>query len=103
MSRFRFDHDILYMGAFVRSTKLPWHYIPVWVSITTPPLYLLLFAAGTAATGRQFIASGRGLWKNEAELQDLVFLGMVMVPVAALTLLRPVPLHGRWHSPFPAH
>jgi len=97
MSRFRFDHDILYMGAFVRSTQLPWHYIPVWVSITTPPLYLLLFVVGTAATVWQFIMSGRGLWKDEAELQDLVFLGMFVVPVSAVILLHSV-LYDGWRQ-----
>lgn len=97
MSRFRFDYEILYMGAFVRATALPWHYIPVWVSITTPPLYLLLFVAGTAVTGWQVITSGRGLWKNEAELQDLVFLGMVVMPVAAVILLGSV-LYDGWRQ-----
>jgi hypothetical protein len=97
MSRFRFDHEILYMGTFVRATALPWHYIPVWLSITTPPLYLLLFIVGTAATGRQFITSGRGLWKNEAELQDLAFLAMFAVPVAAVILLGSV-LYDGWRQ-----
>ncbi len=97
MSRFRFDYEILYRGTFVRATALPWHYVPVWVSITTPPLYLLLFVAGIAATGRQVITSGRGLWKNEGELQDLVFLGMVVMPVAAVILLGSV-LYDGWRQ-----
>jgi hypothetical protein len=97
MSRFGFDNDIFYMGALVRTTQLPWHYIPVWVSITTPPLHLVLFVIGTAATGRQFIISARVLWKDEAELQDLVFLGMFVAPVSAVILLHSV-LYDGWRQ-----
>jgi hypothetical protein len=97
MSRFRFDRELLYIGTYVRSTQLPWHYIPVWLSITTPPLYLLLFVAGAATTGWQFITSGRSLWKDEAELQDLIFLGMFVAPVAAVILLQSV-LYDGWRQ-----
>jgi dolichyl-phosphate-mannose--protein O-mannosyl transferase len=37
MAKFRWDGEILYMGEFIRSTDLPWHYAPVWILITTPP------------------------------------------------------------------
>ena len=97
MSKFRFDYEVLYLGDYVRATQLPWHYLPFWISITTPPLYLLLFLAGTAAVARQFIASGRHLWRSEAELQDLVFLGIFLVPVAVAILLHSV-LYDGWRQ-----
>ena len=97
MSRFRFDYEILYWGDFVRATKLPWHYVPVWIAITTPPFTLLLFAVGAAATGRRLVACGRGLWKDDAELQDLVFLGLFVAPVVAVILLQSV-LYDGWRQ-----
>ncbi len=97
ITRFRFDHEILYRGALVRTTQLPWHYVPVWISITTPPLYLPLFVTGAAATGWQFITSGRRLWKDEAELQDLAFLGMFVAPIAIAILLHSI-LYDGWRQ-----
>jgi len=97
MSRFRFDNEILYMGELVRTMELPWHYLPVWISITMPPLYLLLFAVGTAATSWRLIVRGRELWRGEAELQDLVFLCMFAAPIAAAILLHSV-LYNGWRQ-----
>lgn len=97
MSKFRFDYEVLYLGDYVRATQLPWHYLPVWISITTPPLYLLLFMAGAAAIGRRFIASGHRLWRSESELQDLVFLGIFLVPVVVAVGLHSV-LYDGWRQ-----
>ena len=58
MSKFRWDDEVLYMGRFVRSTDLPWHYVLVWISITTPLLYLALFLVGAFNTLRQIASRG---------------------------------------------
>lgn len=48
MSQFpyRADSTVLYMGNITHISKLPWHYIPVWILISTPPLVIFLFAIG---------------------------------------------------------
>jgi len=71
--------------------------VPVWISITTPPLYLLLFVAGVIAIGRRLASAGVGLWKSEAELQDLIFLGMCVAPIAAVILLHST-LYNGWRQ-----
>lgn len=38
-----------YMGRLVSVSELPWHYLPVWIGITTPPAYLALAAVGIAS------------------------------------------------------
>jgi Dolichyl-phosphate-mannose-protein mannosyltransferase len=60
MSTFRWNHEVLYMGSFVHA-RLPWHYIPVWISITTPLLYLALFLVGVFNTLRQIASRGTSL------------------------------------------
>ena len=95
MSRFvRWDDEVLFMGALVRSIALPWYYAPVWISITTPPLHLVLFAVGAAAILWRFAGSGLRLWKNDGELQDLVFLGLFVAPIAAVIVLHSVMYNG---------
>lgn len=84
---FRFDQEILYRGTLIRTTQLPWNYLSTWISLTTPPFYLLLLAAGAAATLWRFARRGLRLWKDETELQDLVFLTLLVAPLAAVVLL----------------
>ena len=37
---------VLYRGAFVWGSKVPWHYLPTWFLITLPEFYFLGFALG---------------------------------------------------------
>lgn len=46
MSHFNLTANILYLGKLVSTTNLPWHYLPVWISITTPICYIVLFLVG---------------------------------------------------------
>lgn len=43
---YKADSTLLYMGSITHISKLPWHYIPVWVLISTPPLVLFFFIIG---------------------------------------------------------
>lgn len=47
MSHFQWDDHVLYGGHQIRATNLPWHYSFIWITITTPIVYLLLFALGS--------------------------------------------------------
>jgi hypothetical protein len=95
MAKFRYPGDTLYMGDHILGTELPWHYIPVWLSITTPPFYLALFVVGTTAILWRLAARGWRLWQGDEELQDLFFLGLVVLPVLAVIVLQSV-LYGGW-------
>jgi hypothetical protein len=100
MSKYRWDGELRYMGGFVRSTQLPWHYSLVWISITTPLLYCGLFVIGSAATVWQVVKSRIRLWSNDGELQDLIFWGMFLGPILAIILFRSVLYDGWRHVYF---
>ena len=38
------DSTIVFMGKVIRKEELPWYYVPVWLLISLPVWYLLLFA-----------------------------------------------------------
>jgi hypothetical protein len=95
MKRFRWEGEILYLGTFVRGTELPWHYVPVWMAVTIPPLYLALFLVGLGGIVRRLLRSGLRLWRSEAELQDLFFVGLLFCPLVAVVALHSV-LYGGW-------
>ena len=84
MSKFRWNLNVLYMGEYIHSNRLPWHYALVWIGITTPLLYLLLFAIGAVGTLTQVVRRNVTLWKGDAELQDIVFLGLLAAPLLAV-------------------
>jgi hypothetical protein len=46
MSKFQWPGYILYFGEQIPATEVPWHYIPVWIGITTPLIYIFLFFFG---------------------------------------------------------
>jgi len=100
MSKYRWDREVLYMGRFVRSADLPWHYVVVWISITTPPLYLALFLVGAFQILRQIASRGLRLWEGDEELQDTVFLGLFVAPVATVIFLHSVLYDGWRHLYF---
>jgi hypothetical protein len=101
MARFRHAPDMLFMGGIINGGNLPWYYIPVWIGITTPILYLVLFIVGTGATVRTFLANLLGknvrkaktLWVNDDQLQDLLFLGLFLAPLLAVIVLHSVLYH----------
>jgi len=53
ISRFAWQLKVLYAGKFYAANALPWTYLPTWIGLTTPPLYLLLMVAGAGIIARR--------------------------------------------------
>ncbi|HAH31085.1 MAG TPA: hypothetical protein DCL44_02090 [Elusimicrobia bacterium] len=100
MNRFPITYDVLYLGKFIKSTEVPWHYIPVWILITTPVTYSFLFLAGFIRTIRGIIGSGFGLFSNDVERQDFLCLLLFFTPLAAVTYLNSALYDGWRHMYF---
>ncbi|VVB76515.1 Uncharacterised protein [Candidatus Tiddalikarchaeum anstoanum] len=45
-SRFRHDFNEIYLGKVITPATMPWHYVLVWIFITTPIIYTALFCFG---------------------------------------------------------
>ncbi|MGN0908305.1 MAG: hypothetical protein ACI4NA_01675 [Succinivibrio sp.] len=60
MSVFRHAGEILYMGRMVDDHDVPWHYVPVWVGITTPIWILVLWLCGIGFYVRKVFKLARG-------------------------------------------
>lgn len=97
MARFRWDFEVRYMGAFVRSTALPWHYTLTWITVTTPLLYLALFVVGVFATCRQICARQLKIWQDDGELQDIICAVILVVPIGAVSVMHSV-LYDGWRQ-----
>jgi hypothetical protein len=93
----QFTHpSTLFNGRFVPVDDLPWYYLPEWMAITIPPIVLVLFLAGAVASVRSF--RRRPLLQRE-NLGRLLVLLLLLPPLAATVLLRPV-LYDGWRHFF---
>ena len=100
MAKFRWAPRIIFEAEYIKASNLPWHYVPTWISITTPPLYLVLFAVGCLSILKNCILNIRYLWRNDNQLQDLIFMGFCIGPVIAVIALHSVLYNGWRHVYF---
>lgn len=89
--------DVLYFGQHINGHELPWHYAPAWIGITTPLLYLGFFLLGAGVILAQFGRANIRLWRTPDEMQDLIALGFVVVPILAVISLQSV-LYNGWRQ-----
>ena len=98
-----------YLGDYYEISNLPWHYIFVWIGITTPVFYLALFILGfsnyTLRLKKRIskIANYNSLndfWRGEAELQDLIYYVLFIIPIFTVILLNSTLYNGWRHLYF---
>ncbi len=82
MKSFPWEAPVLYLGEYVRATNLPWHYIPVWLVITTPVLYTLFFLAGCSVEIRSMLKGWGGFYRERRE--DLIYLLWFFLPLVTV-------------------
>ena len=101
MSVYGWDNTVLYRGATIKAAALPWHYALVWISITTPIMYLGALLVGLGATGRLLLNPRHwSAWGDEENQQDLFFTALLVVPLLAVIVLKSVLYDGWWHLYF---
>ena len=77
----------LFQGKLIPSNELPPHYLPVWFSITTPPLILLLGFIGTAALVAPGLARPGAVFRNTRGRFGLLLAAAFLLPPLAVVLL----------------
>jgi hypothetical protein len=88
---------VLYQGQLIPFNALPWHYVPVWMAITTPVLYSCLFLAGLFFSGRALMARNAHL--VEANRLDLLFAILFFTPLLAVIFTKAI-LYDGWRHLF---
>ncbi|MDO8573432.1 MAG: glycosyltransferase family 39 protein [Candidatus Daviesbacteria bacterium] len=79
---------ILYMGKYISPFSVPWHYIPVWIFITVPVTYGVLFVIGLIRT------------IFEKNVLNLVLLLLIISPVIGVIILHSTLYDGWRHLYF---
>jgi len=102
MKRFDWYGEVWYLGQYIPSTRLPWHYIPVLMGVTTPLLYVILFGVGLTTQIRNLFPRKFTfpITLNTNRLIDLSILGYFFIPLIAVVVLQSVLYNGWRHLYF---
>lgn len=100
LANFRFQSNlpVLYFGQYISPFKLPWHYIPVWIAVTTPMTYLVGFLLGTYLLIKQLLSQHN--FRKTGQPCELVVLLEVILPIIAVIILRSTLYDGWRHLYF---
>ena len=102
MSTYKWDSTVLLFGDVLEAQDLPAYYIPAWIVITVPLVYLLFIFTGL---GRVVATSAGNLrrwrwWADEAQQVDFVQLGLGVGPILTIILLGSTVYNGWRHLHF---
>lgn len=100
MAQFRWVSTVLFCGHTVWSTNLPWYYLPVWITISTPLFYLPLFGIGVIGTLKRLISNQWQIWCTDGEWQDLLYIVYFFGPILSIIILKSVVYDGWRHIYF---
>ncbi len=95
-STFPWGGKVFFLGEFIRDSQLPWHYIPVWIIISTPLLYLGLSILGIGAFFIDVFKKSTGA---PSRVSSLVILLWFFLPILAIALGH-VPTHDEYRHIF---
>lgn len=98
MAQFSRGSDrVLYFGEVISTKALPWHYIPAWILISTPLLYVFFFAVGVGSTLFNFLKKYLNIWSNDEDVQDFIFNTLFFGPLVAVIFMQSV-LYDGWRQ-----
>lgn len=88
-------HKCLYFGKQLSSKNLPWHYLPVWIFITTPLIYIITFIIGYI---KSFISSVKK--KHKVDINILFCNSIFTLTLLSVMIFRPIIYCGWRHFYF---
>jgi hypothetical protein len=97
MQLFTWPNKELFMGQYLYASELPWIHIPVYMLVTTPLLYILLFAIGSIVILFDLF---RGRLFTLTASHKFMALLAFYVPLASILILDPVVYNGWRHAFF---
>lgn len=98
MINFPWKYTVLYQGKELKPADLPWHYIPVWIAISTPLLYLAGFVVGSIAIIADLFRRF-GNWFEGEKRNNLILLACFFGPLLAVLAVH-AKLYDAWRQMF---
>ena len=85
-----------YLGQILSSQHLPWHYLPVWIAITVPIAFLVLFILGLWRLANGYFQKIKTAAAEQSDFDGLI-IALFFVPLF-LTIIFRVWLYDGWRQ-----
>jgi len=100
MGQFRWFNTIFFMGEYYYPQELPWYYIMMWILISTPMVYSLLFIAGLLGVLFYLLKKHRINYSTNYKRNTLIILSFLATPLIAVIILNSTLYNGWRHLYF---
>lgn len=97
MSNYPYNSAYFYLGDFVLANNVPWHYTIIWIMITTPILYFLLFIFGVVFSIKYFLKNHLECYKDNKFV--IIAVLIFFLPIFITIILRST-LYNAWRQSF---
>ncbi len=98
VSHFPWIGNVFYLGRWIPADQLPWHYLPVWILVSTPLLYTLGFLAGAPWLAGRLLLRWSRLAEREKQAAILL-LAWFFAPLFSAIALKAV-VYDSWRHFF---
>ena len=100
---FIWDGSVFYLGNYIKGESLPWHYVPVWIFVTSPIIYILFFLVGFIKYLKDFfenflnldVAGKNKMWKNNNQKIDFFIFLFFIGPLFSIIIFNST-IYGGW-------
>lgn len=94
--RFPYGGCTLTFGTCLQNNSLPWFYLPLWISVTIPLLFLITFISGIARFQFNVFNKDKSkIWLNPQAKIDLLVLLLAVIPIV-IAAISSVTLYNGW-------
>ena len=106
LSSFGHEGYNFYLGAYHLASSTPWHYLFVWIGITTPLLYLVLFLYGFLYITYEILLTGKenfnflAFANDEDKVQDFIYYTLFLFSLLVVIFLNSTLYNGWRHLYF---
>ena len=101
MSQYSWGGTVIFRGQFLDGEAVPWYYIPYWMGISIPVVYLVLAGGGFLLLFPPVVANLQGnpwrLWDGAEQRKDWAMLALLLAPLAAIIVKDSVVYDGWRH------
>ena len=97
MRRFGWDSTVVFKGKIIWANTIPWYYIPFWIYVTTPPLYIILFLISLVLLVYNFIKVKTA---NRDMLHWMFILALFFIPLISVIWFKSILYDGWRHMYF---
>ena len=106
LSSFGHEGYNFYLGTYHLASSTPWHYLFVWIGITTPLVYLVLFLYGFIYITYEILLTGKENFNflifvnDEEKVQDFIYYSLLLFSILIVIFLDSTLYNGWRHLYF---